>query len=304
MGNLPPTAVLPEQLPISEIKIVWPTPGNTITTKAGMEYTIGNQFGAGGYSLVFEGADLFGNSVALKVFKPADRPFHEVQAQWQRESHLFEKLRHPNVVAIYDSFICDNLFYIVLERAWGNLCEYVDKYKPFSEETVREIARQLLFAVHYIHTHGVVHRDITIYNTLVFEGPQSRGAMFKISDFGISKEFVHPWQDKICLTNIAHPCFIPPELIDLNYGFTTERADLYHLGLILLYTLTGTLPFNESMPREQISSLIQDGTPRKQAEAIGTPIGDFIAVLLRRRNEYRYQTAIEAWSALKNIPAA
>jgi serine/threonine-protein kinase len=267
-----------------------------------MQYTIGGQLGAGGFALVMEGTDLFGNAVALKVYKPANRPFGEVKTQWEKECRLFDKLRHPNVVAIYDAFICDNLFYIVLEKAWGRLCDYVDQFKPLPEAIVREIARQLLFATHYIHTHGVVHRDITIYNALVFEGPQSRGPVFKVSDFSISKEFVDPWQDKICHTHIAHPCFIPPELIDPNYGYSTERSDLYHLGLILLYALTGSLPFNETMPKDQIAKMINDGVPRQQAESLGTPLGAFIAVLLRRRNEFRHKNAIEAWTALKNTP--
>jgi serine/threonine-protein kinase len=284
------------------LQIKWPTPGNVITTKAGMQYTIGNQFAQGGFALVFEGLDVFGNAVALKVYKPANRPFDQVRAQWEQECRLFEKLRHPNVVAIYDAFICDNLFYIVLERAWGRLCDYVDQFKPLPETLIREIARQLLFAVNYIHAHGVLHRDITIYNAFVFEGPASKGPVFKISDFGISKEFIDPWQDKICHTHIAHPCFIPPELIDPK-GYSTERSDLYHLGLILLYALTGSLPFDETMPKDQIAKLIQDGVPRRQAEALGTPIGQFIAVLLRRRDEYRYKNALEAWNALRNTPA-
>ena len=298
---LAPAPAVPVAVP-PPISVVWPTPGTTITTEAGMQYMLGNQIGSGGFALVFEGTDLFGNAVALKVFKPANRPFDEVKTQWEKESRLFEKLRHPNVVAIYDAFICDNLFYIVLERAWGRLCDWVDLVKPMPEGAVREIARQLLFAIHYMHTHGVVHRDITIYNALVFEGPKSKGATFKISDFGISKEFADPWQDKICHTHIAHPCFVPPELIDPNYGYTTERADLYHLGLILLYAVSGSLPFNETMPRDQIAKLIQDGAPRQRAEALGTPLGDFIAVLLRRRNEFRHKTAIEAWTALKKAP--
>ena len=286
----------------SDIKIVWPTPGNTISTRAGMQYLIGNQLDSGGYALVFEGTDLFGNAIALKVYKPANRPFAEVQAQWEKERALFEKLRHPNVVAIYDAFTCDNLFYIVLEKAWGSLCAFVARFKPLEEQTVREIARQLLFAIHYIHTHGVVHRDITIYNVLAFEGPQSRGSVYKITDFGISKEFVDPWHEKVCHTHIAHPCFIPPELINANYGFSTVRSDLYHLGLILLYALTGDLPFKESMPKEEISKMIQDGMPRQMAEGIGTALGTFISVLLRRRNEYRYKSAIEAWNALRSTP--
>ena len=150
-------------------KVIWPIAGNTITTQAGMIYTIGQPINSGGYALVFEGLDFFKNSVALKIFKPANRPFEEVQEQWAKETQLFKKLRHQNVVAIYDAFICDNLFYIVLERAWGNLCDWIKAVKPLQDAIIIEIARQLLFAIYFIHKEGVIQRDITIYNVLVFE---------------------------------------------------------------------------------------------------------------------------------------
>ncbi len=284
-----------------EMKIIWPTPGNTITTRSGMIYTIGQPINSGGYALVFKGLDFFDNPVALKVFKPANRPFDEVQKQWDNETQLFKKLRHPNIVAIYDAFICDNLFYIVLERAWGNLCDWIQNVKPVPETTVREIARQLLFAIYFIHKEGVIQRDITIYNTLVFEGPKSRGAIFKISDFGISKEFINPWEQRICNSYIAHPCFIPPELLLPQYGYTNEQSDLYHLGLVLLYSLTGELPFDEKMDAEERKKMILDGVPRKEAEKIKTPLRNFISILLRRHHEYRFKNALDAWNALKTI---
>lgn len=284
-----------------KIKIVWPTPGNTITVQSGMVYTIGQPINQGGYALVFEGMDLFGNPVALKIFKPADRPFNEVQEQWDRETQLFRKLRHPNVVAIYDAFICDNLFYIVLERAWGNLCDWVEKIKPVNEITVRELAKQLLFGIYFIHKEQVIQRDITIYNTLVFEGPQSRGAIYKISDFGISKEFTNPWEPHICKSATAHPCFIPPELLLPQYGYTNEQSDLYHLGLVLLYALTGKLPFDDKMSADERNKMILDGVPRIEADKIKTALCSFISILLRRHQEYRFKTALEAWSALKTM---
>lgn len=288
-----------------EKRVIWPTPGSTITTNSGMTYTIGQPINWGGYALVFEGSDIFGNPMALKIFKPANRPFEfeEVQTQWEQETHLFRKLRHPNVVAIYDAFICDNLFYIVLERAWGDLCYWIQVIGSTNESTVREIARQLLFAIYFIHREGVIHRDITIYNTLVFEGPGTRGPIFKISDFGISKEFFSPWEPRISRSHVAHPCFTPPELLLPEYGYTNEQSDLYHLGLVLLYSLTGTLPFDEKMNDDQRNKMIVDGVPRMEAEKIGTPLGDFIAVLLRRHHEYRFRTALEAWNALRSIGA-
>lgn len=268
-----------------------------------MVYTIGQPINSGGYALVFEAVDTFGNATVLKVYKPASRPFEEVREQWLRELTLFEKMRHPNVVAIYDAFVCGNLFYVVLERAWGDLFQWTTQIGPAPEAFVREIARQLLFALNFIHTHGVIHRDITIYNVLVFDGPTSRGAVFKISDFGISKEFVDPWHEKRSYSQTAHPSFVPPELLNPLLGYTNERSDLYHLGLILLFALRGSLPFSESTPRDELLKMIRDGVPRQTAEAMGTPFGDYIAVLLRRSNDYRFASALEAWNALRSVGA-
>lgn len=201
-------------------------------------------------------------------------------------------------MAIYDAFICDNLFYIVLERAWGSLYDWIQVIES-SEQLVREIARQLLFAIHFIHTHDVIHRDITIYNILVFHGYQN--AIFKISDFGISEEFLDPWGPKISRSLTAHPYFIPPEILMPQYGYTNNQSDLYHLGLVLLYSLTKRLPFDESMSREEIQQTVVNGVPRLQAEQIGTNLGEFIAKLLRRHMDYRFHTAIEAWRHLKQF---
>lgn len=284
-------------LPATNIQIRWPQPGNTITSPTGIVYTIGQSINQGAYALVYEAADSFGNSVALKIFKPANRPFDEVKAQWYKETTFFNRLRHSNIVAIYDSFVCENLFYIALERAWGNLEQFVKATGALNELTVKEIARQLLFGLHFIHTQGVLQRDLTIYNVLVFEGPQSRGSVFKISDFGIS-EATQPWQ-KNSISKAAHPLFKPPELV--NTGYTNEQSDLYHLGLILLYCIKGTLPVNSTMTEQQIMQAINNGIPRQEADSIKTSLGVFVSILLRRRQEYRFKKVLEAWDYLKGI---
>lgn len=127
----------------TEITVSWPVAGEKIFTESGIAYTIGQRINEGGYALVFEGVDQFENPIALKIFKPANRPFEEVQKQWEQETQLFYKLRHSNIVAIYDAFIYNNLFYIVLEKAWGNLYEWIRVSNPanINEKTVREIAR-------------------------------------------------------------------------------------------------------------------------------------------------------------------
>lgn len=286
------------------IPISWPFKDQIITAPNGISYKIGNRINEGAYAQVYEGVDDFFNPVAIKIFKPANRPFGDVEKQWKAESDLFIKLRHPNVVAIYNSFIFGNLFYIILERAWGNIFDWINSIQKngtiVTEETVVEIARQLLFAIDFFHKENVLHRDLTVYNTLVFEGPINRGATFKISDFGISKHFIEPWQPHISRTTIAHPSFIPPELLLPEYGYTTEQSDLYHLGLILLYALTNNLIIDERMDPSSIKKMILDGHPRMIAETINSPVGNFIAVLLRRHQEYRFKTALDAWKILRD----
>lgn len=168
---------------------------------------------------------------------------------------------------------------------------------------MREVARQLLFALHFIHPNGILHRDITISNVLVFEGPQSQGPAFKISDFGISKEYIGPWGGSERNASVANPVYVPPELLQSEFGFTSERSDLYHLGLVLLFCLKGSLPMHERMSPDEIRRAVEEGAARKEAECIGTGFGDFVTVLLPRHSELRYSTALEAWRALEQAGA-
>lgn len=279
----------------NSIQVKWPTPGGKITTDGGLIYTIGNIISdVGGFGILYEGYDTFGNSVAIKILRPAKRKFQDVRMQWEKEVSILDKVRHPHVIFIHDAFICDNLFYIVFERAWGNLFDLIKQVGPMHEATVREIARQLLFALYYVHRDGIVHRDLTVYNILFFKNGQSGQGLYKISDFGISEEFTNSWNS----TNpIAHRHFKPPEL--LKFKYTSLQSDLYHLGIVLYYCLTGQFPYDISLPQTDIDSAILKGVPRQRAEQINTPFGKFISILLRRRDEYRFKTELEAWRYLQ-----
>lgn len=281
----------------NQIQVKWPTPGYRIRTERGLEYTIGALINnSGGFGLLYEGYDTFDNQVALKIFKPANRKYEDVRRQWENETKILDKVRHPNVVFIHDAFICDNLFYIVFERAWGNLFSLVQQIGPFQELAVSEIARQLLFALHYIHGSRILHKDLTIFNILCFRNFVTGQGIYKISDFGISEEFIDKWNSN---NQTAHRSFKPPEL--LKHKYTTFQSDLYHLGIVLYFCLTGQFPYDISANQDEIDNAILDGIPRIRAEQIGTKFGQFISVLLRRREEYRYINEIQAWLDLRKL---
>ena len=118
--------------------------------------------------------------------------------------------------------------------------------------------------------------------------------VIKISDFGISR-LIHDGESGRAYSDVGRALEIAPELIQL--GYTSFQSDLYQVGLILYHCLTGrrAVSHSDGEPNE----VIVNGLARKRAKALGTPLGDCIAVFLRRKSEYRFQAAIEAWERLK-----
>jgi serine/threonine protein kinase len=273
------------------MQIATPLPniGTVIPTNRG-SYKIGNRIdnNQGGFSWVYGAMEVKTlTPVVIKFFKPNNRHIEDVQKQWMKETGLFDRLRHTNIVSIYDAYTYGNLFFIVLERAWGDLKKHVLSQlsiKKLSENETKLIASQLISALSFIHKNGVIHKDLTIYNILVFKRFLSQN-IFKISDFGISKELLSPI-DVISTTQMIHPEFTPPEF--LQDGFVDQQSDLYQLGLVLLYCIIGVNIF-EGKNQQEINKMIADAIPRRTAESFKSPFCNFISILLRRHKEYRFQ---------------
>ena len=90
-----------------------------------------------------------------------------------------------------------------------------------------------------------------------------------------------------------------PELV--TAGYTTAQSDLYQLGLLMFQMHTGHPAIDPSASYEEIARQIAEGTPRQKAEALGTPFGNVVAKLLRRRDTYRYLSAREVWEDLRQL---
>jgi eukaryotic-like serine/threonine-protein kinase len=229
----------------------------------------------------------------VKMMRPANRPYAEVQAEWAREVQRLMSLRHPNVVYIYDAFEQGHLFYLALERCDHPLTAMLGS--AMQEGLVIELARQLLAAVQFLHDNDVVHEDLHPGNVLITHADRP---IVKMSDFGISNELrgataVRP--------NVVHHAIMAPEV--LAAGYTSKQSDLYQVGLLLYWMLTGTPAIETRAPYAELVRQIADGDARQRAEAIGTPLGALIARMLRRREAYRYSTAREVWGDLRELPA-
>jgi serine/threonine-protein kinase len=250
--------------------------------------------GAGEFGAVYETVGPFDQVYAVKMMRPANRPYAEVHAEWATEVQRLLSLRHPNVVYIYDAFVENSLFYLALERCDHPLTAMLGA--AMQEGLVIELARQLLAAVQFLHDNDVVHDDLHPGNVLITQATDRPHV--KISDFGISHELrgapaIRP--------NVVHHTIMAPEI--LASGYTSKQSDLYQAGLLLYWMLLGEPAIPLGVPYQELVRQVADGGPRRRAEAIGTPLGRVIARMLRRREAYRYTSAREVWADLRGLPA-
>jgi serine/threonine-protein kinase len=265
-----------------------------VLTSAKGQYVVRQVIGGGEFGAVYDAIGPFDQVYAIKMIRPANRPYADVHAEWIKEIQRLLSLRHPNVVYIYDAFEQGNLFYLALERCDHALREMLGT--PMQEGLVLELSRQLLAAVQFLHDHDVVHDDLHPGNVLVSHAIDR--PVVKLGDFGISHELrgraaVRP--------SVVHHAIMPPEI--LATGYTSKQGDIYQVGLLLYWMLTGRSAIDRELPYDQIVRQVADGEPRKRAEAIGTQLGSLVAKMLRRREQYRYATPREVWSELRALPA-
>jgi len=275
------------------ITVQYPQVGAVLTSKRG-DYTVRSTLGAGEFGAVYECVGPFDQTYAMKMIRPANRPYAEVYAEWAREVRRLMSLRHPNVVYIHDAFEQGNLFYLALERCDHPLTPMLGT--PMQEGLAIELVRQLLAAVQFLHDNDIVHDDLHPGNVLVTHS--SDRPVVKISDFGISHELRGAPQIR---PNVVHHKIMAPEVV--SSGYTSKQSDLYQVGLLLYWMVTGQPAIAPGLTYQELVKVVSEGEPRQRAEAIGTPLGELVSKMLRRRDTYRYTSAREVWADLRGLPA-
>lgn len=265
--------------------------GGVVRSAKGFSYLLGKLIGDGAFGAVFDCVGPFDQSFALKVFSPGNRPIASVRADWLHEAGRLYRLRHPNIVYVFDYFESGGLFYLVLERCDHSLEAMLGR--PFTDRLVVEIMRQLLFAVQYLADNEIVHNDLHAGNILVMQGDK---LICKISDLGIAQDL---YGQHAVRPPIVHHRIMAPEVV--AGGYTTKQSDLYQLGMLMYAMHTGEYPIDFSAGYDDIIRQIKEGVPRMKAEALGTPIGQIASVMLRRQEQYRYTSPAQVWEDLRRL---
>lgn len=163
------------------------------------------------------------------------------------EFEILRVLRHPNLVRYFDVFESPIEICYVAEMCRGKTLFDVVAMSPrgrLSEKFAIEILRVLLEAVEYIHAAGIVHRDLKPENILLETSvDQQRVLSLKIIDFGFADYVEHAREQRLICGTIY---YMAPESLR---GEVSYKADVYALGIIFFFMLTGTLPFTDKDPK-------------------------------------------------------
>ena len=274
------------------------------------QYRLGEKLGSGGMGEVYKAEhQLMKRPCAIKIIRPEKAGDRRVLARFEREVRMTAKLSHWNNIDIYDYGRADDgTFYYVMEFLPGmNLQELVTRYGPLSPERTVFLIRQTCDALTEAHQHGLIHRDIKPANIFAAE----RGGHFdvaKLLDFGLAKPLARFGDGPVPTSDVqltqegtltGSPLYMSPEQA-LGDREPDERSDIYSLGLVLYYLLTGQTPFQESNPVRLLVAHAHQN-PRPISELRDGVSDDLEAVVMRclsKAPEDRFESAAELAAAL------
>lgn len=194
---------------------------------------------------------VMGRECVLKTIRPDVANQETMVERFRREIRIGSALQHPNIVDVHDAGVDGDRIYLVMEYFPGRTLEDLYAGAPASCETVVQIGLQVLSALMEAHESGVVHREIEPSNILLDETGTA-----KILDFGIAKAYQESMPKALTdpVELLGNPSFMAPEQV-WGADTITERADIYGLGAVLYFCLTGQPPYDGIEPMEVVQKI-------------------------------------------------
>ena len=237
-------------------------------------------------------------SVVIKMIR-ADVDSAELRERFQQEAQAASRMRHPNIITIFDYGEFEAQPYVVMEYIEGeSLAALIAKEVPLSFERKLRMMEDVCTGMAHVHDANMVHRDLKPDNLMV-DGDRGR---VKILDFGIARSM----EAGPCgfTSGIGTPSYMAPEQI--TTGTVDRRSDIFAMGAILYELLTSRRAFNGSTSAEIVNKILHEQPLR--IEQLSTEVdARVIAIVtkaLAKAPADRYQTADDFRAALQSVRSA
>jgi serine/threonine protein kinase len=158
-----------------------------------------------------------------------------------------KKCDHPNIIKLIEIQENETLIGIVLEYLpQGELFEYILSKQRLNESESKRLFTQLIIGIEYLHSKGIIHRDLKLENILL-----DKNRNLVIADFG----FAATTCSNILETSCGSPCYAAPELV-FETQYVGTKADIWSCGIILYTMLNGALPFDDPKSKVKYDNIL------------------------------------------------
>ena len=254
------------------------------------KYELLEEIGHGGMATVFRGRDeRLDRLVAVKVLHPHLQKAPEARIRFTREARSVAKLKHPNILEVYDYSGEDSPeSYIAAELLTGpTLKRFAEDHGALPPEIVAAIGIQIARALATAHQHGIVHRDVKPENVLFHEA-----RTVKLTDFGIA-QMVDAQSFTATGQILGSPGHMAPEQVE--GGDIGACSDIFSLGTVLYFLAVGRLPFTGRNPHQVLKRIMdaEFADPLRVQPAIGGELRRIVLRAMAREPGERHASAEE-----------
>jgi serine/threonine-protein kinase len=262
-------------------------------------YLLEEEIGRGGMGRVYRAKDLeLNESIAIKTVLSRGEDATGEYERLLREVQICRKITHPNVVRIYDLGRFAGGVFITMEYLEGETLDKVIRRDGQLElDRVRSITTEILSGLVVAHDLKVVHRDLKPSNVFVTEGDR-----IKVLDFGIARMEGIDVELTTAGEVLGSPKYMSPEQIEGE--LLDGRTDLYSLGVLLYYMLSGREPFRGKTPSLIAVKQLREPPPSilKLRPDLPKPWQKVLDGLLVKDRDQRFASAGEVLTALTGLP--
>ena len=252
-------------------------------------YILMDEIARGGMGIVFKAKQKgIERIVALKVMRQIDATSQDQIARFHREIEAAGKLKHSNIVSIYDAGVVGEIHYFTMEFIDGEPLSDIIRGKTMSLKSAIALMEKIARAVHYAHQQNIIHRDLKPANILI--DPQHEP---HITDFGLARDISRNTQLTESGSALGTPYYMSPEQVEAKRSAIGPPTDLYALGIILYEMATGKLPFDSDSLARLYSMILSEppAKPRKINPSIPEALENIILKAIEKDQKDRYVSA-------------
>jgi serine/threonine protein kinase/tetratricopeptide (TPR) repeat protein len=271
-------------------------------------YEIVVQLGAGGMGEVYQATDTrLLRDVAVKILPPDFAEDEERMRRFEQEARAQGALSHPNILAIYDFGVQDQIAYIIVELLQGETLRALMMHEQLSARSAVHYGVQISSGLAAAHERGIIHRDLKPENIFV-----TRDGIVKILDFGLAKlRKVEPnhTASQLPTTPNTDPgillgtvAYMSPEQVRTQE--VDARSDIFSFGALLYEVLAGKRPFTGVSSADLMSAILRDEADYNELKnKVPAELLHVLAHCLEKNPSNRFQSARDLTFALRMIEA-